>query len=184
MAVHFGWARSTSIYMSTDGLISIYDELRCDYCYAGAAPRGGGGGGRRANTPHDFFFFFCLSAQRAVRCPWNDNRAPLSLSWILGIKFSGRIRGAKCVEVPPPPPKRGHAYLTQFRTYGTFAAGTGSYAVVIPPPQAIHTEITARVGVCCVWRVPPLAPAHQGPNYIQPHPIPQHVLLEVTTNIG
>ena len=30
------------------------------------------------------------------------------------------------------------------------------------------------MGLCCVWCVPPLAPAP--PNYIQPHPIPQHVL--------
>ena len=33
--------------------------------------------------------------------------------------------------------------------------------------------ITMDMGLCCVWRVPPLAPAP--PNYIQPHPIPQHV---------
>ena len=34
--------------------------------------------------------------------------------------------------------------------------------------------ITMDMGLCCVWRVPFLAPAP--PNYIQPHPIPQHVL--------
>ena len=34
--------------------------------------------------------------------------------------------------------------------------------------------ITMYMGLCCVWCVPPVAPAP--PNYIQPHPIPQHVL--------
>ena len=40
--------------------------------------------------------------------------------------------------------------------------------------------ITMDMGLCCVWRVPLLAPAQ--PNYIQPHPISHNMYRHLTTN--
>ena len=126
------------------------------YWYAGAAPRGGGGGGQGANPPMIFFFACQLSGQS---CPWWQY--PYSIMYY----YSNFWSRGKCVEVPPPPPL--FQDLRDFRGWQRQLQG------ILPPPPSKHPG-AAPVGMCCVWRVPLLAPAP--PNYIQPHPIPQHVL--------
>ena len=70
--------------------------------------------------------------------------------------------GGKMCRSPPSPPLISF-FMQDFA--GLSRHGSCSYEAFCPPPPSKHPG-AAPVGMCCVWRVPPLAPAP--PNYIQP----------------